>query len=155
MGEKLCVEGARFECAFSFVLRANRINFSRVRGTQENFTGGIAGDARDLRGAGLGEMREDAVAIDGEESAAVACPRQEAAIGCEPEGVNDVFARGPKFFRCAVGADAVNAAGEKRRKWNKGLLWLDLPGIHDGASGERSRALWRGDDSGGSLAGPL
>jgi len=86
--EKLRVEGAGFERAFGFVFGADRENLSRIGRAQENFAGGIAGDAGDLRGAGLGEMSEDAVTIDGEKSAAIAGPRQQAAIGSESKGVD-------------------------------------------------------------------
>src|SRR5216684_1501098 len=68
-------------------------------------------------------MGEDAVPIDGEES--------------------------------AVGADAVDAAGEKRRKGDEGLLRLDLAGSHYAAGGDGRRALWCGDDGAGSLSGAL
>src|SRR5258708_1134546 len=121
--KKLSVERAGFERAFGFVLRANRINPSRIRCAQENFAGGIARDARDLRRAGLGEMGEDAVPIYGQESAPVAGPGQEPAIGSEAEGVDPIIARRPKLFRSASGADTVDAAGEERRKRNKSWLW--------------------------------
>src|SRR6266481_1776025 len=99
-------------------------------------------------------MREDAVTIDSKEGAAVTGAGQEAAVGGESEGIDDIFAGRPKLFRCAVGANPVNAAGKKRGKWKEGLLRLDLPGTHDGAS-EGSRTLWRGDDRDGSLSRAL
>src|SRR5438034_10167033 len=147
MREELRVKGARFEGTFGFVLRADRIDLSWVRGTQKNFARGIARDTRDLRGPGLREMGENAVSINGQESAIVTCPCQQAAIGSEPERVNDIFARSPNLFRRAFVADAVDAGGHDRRKWNEGLLGLGLPGIHDGASGERCGALRRGNRS--------
>src|ERR1700674_904288 len=153
--EKLRIEGAGFECAFGFVFRADGIDFSRIRSTQENFACRIAGDARDLRRAGLGEMGEDAMTIDGEESAAVAGPGKEAAIGSESESVNDIFARRPELFRCAVGADAVDAAGEKRRKRGEGLLGLELAGSDYAACGNGCRALRGGDDGAGRLSHAL
>src|SRR3981081_3885794 len=77
--KKLRIVGTRFERALGFVLRADRINFSGIRSAQKSFTCRIADDARDLYRAGLGEMGEDAVPIDGEERAVVAGTGQEAA----------------------------------------------------------------------------
>ena len=42
---------------------------------------GIARDAGDLRGAGFGELRENAVTVDGEKRAVVAGAGQDAAVG--------------------------------------------------------------------------
>src|SRR5713226_8552820 len=98
-------------------------------------------------------MGEDAVPIDGAESTVVACTGQEAAVGSKPERVDNIFARRPKLFRSAVGADAVDAAGEKRRKGDEGLLRLDLAGTHYAAGSDGCRALRGGDDGGGSLSG--
>src|SRR5258708_5869178 len=153
--EKLRVEGAGFERAFGFVLRPDRINFSRIRRAQEDLAGGIAGDARNLRGAGLGEMGKDAVTIDGQKSAAVTRPGQEAAVGSQSERVDNIFTRRPKLFRRAVGTDAVNAAGEQLREWSEGLLRLDLATTDYATGGDRRRALRRGDDCGGGLTGAL
>ncbi len=47
-------------------------------------------------------MGEDAVTIDGEESAAIAGTSQEAAVGSESERVDDIFARRPKLFRVVM-----------------------------------------------------
>src|SRR5438552_18744282 len=99
-------------------------------------------------------MRENAVPIDCEESAAIARACQQAAIRCKAEGVNDVFARRPKLFRCPVGADAVDAARDKSWKWSERLLGLGLPWVHDWAS-EGSRALRGRDNRGVSLSGAL
>src|SRR5437899_5148471 len=102
--EKLRVEGAGLERAFGFVLRPDGINFSWIGCAQKNFARGVAGDARNLRRPGLGEVGKDAVAIDGQKSAAVARPSKEAAVGTEPQSVDDILARRPKLFRCAIGA---------------------------------------------------
>src|SRR5437667_8115553 len=99
-------------------------------------------------------MRENAVPIDGEKSAAIARACQQAAIRCKAEGVNDVFARRPKLFGRAIGADAVDAARDKTWKWSERLLGLGLPGVHHGAS-EGSRALRCRDNRGGRLPGAL
>src|SRR6266403_2105593 len=149
----LRIVGTRFERALGFVLRADRINFSGIRGAQKSFARGIADDARDLHRAGLGEMGEDAVPIDGEERAAVAGTGQEAAIGSESEGVDDIFARRPELFRCALGADAVDAAGDNRRKGDERLLRRSLAGTRYAARSNGCRALRRGDDGAGSLPG--
>src|SRR5258706_376716 len=98
-------------------------------------------------------MGEDAVPIDGEESDAVAGTGQEAAIGSESEGVDDIFARRPKLFRCALGADAVDAAGDNRRKGDERLLRRSLAGTRYAARSYGCRALRRGDDGAGSLPG--
>src|SRR5260370_16676051 len=95
--EKLRVEGAGFERAFGFVLRPDRINFSRIRRAQEDLAGGIAGDARNLRGAGLGEMGKDAVTIDGQKSAAVTRPAQEAPPATHSHRVYTTFPRRPNL----------------------------------------------------------
>ncbi len=79
--EKLRVERARFERALGFELGANGINFPRVGSAKKNFACRITSDAGDLRGTGLGEMREDTVSIDGEERAAIAGAGQEPAVG--------------------------------------------------------------------------
>src|SRR5207247_3769329 len=144
MREELRVQGARLEGTFGLVIRADSIDLSRVRGTQKNFARGMARDTRDLRGPGLREMGENAVSINGQESAIVTCPCQQAAIGSEPERVNDIFARSPKLFRRAFVADAVDAGGHDWRKWNEGLLGLGLHGIHEGESGDRCGTLRRG-----------
>src|SRR6266478_889000 len=153
--EKLRVEGVGFERAFGFVVRPDRINFSRIGRAQENLAGGIAGDARNLRRAGFGEVGEDTVAIDGQKSAAVTGPCEEATVGSESESVNDIPARRPKLFRCPVGADAVNAAREQWGKWTERLLRLDLAATDYAAGGDRRRALRRGDNRAGSLPGAL
>src|SRR5882762_3613170 len=98
-------------------------------------------------------MGEDAVPIDGEERAAVSGTGQEAAIGSESEGVDDIFARRPKLFRCALGADAVDAAGDNRRKGDERLLRRSLAGTRYAARSNGCRALRRGDDGAGSLPG--
>src|SRR5229473_3286138 len=80
-------------------------------------------------------MGEDAVPIDGEERAAVAGTGQKAAIGSESEGVDDIFARRPKLFRRALGADAVDAAGDNRAGSLPGTRLLANRGNVDGAVG--------------------
>src|SRR5467141_2780358 len=100
-------------------------------------------------------MGEDAVSIDGQQSAAVSRPCEQPSVGSESESVNNVLARRPKFFRRAVGADAVNAAGKKRRKWDERLLRLDLAASDYAAGGDCRRALRCSDDCGGRLAGAL
>src|SRR5260370_11640198 len=124
--EKLRVEGAGFERAFGFVLRPDRINFSRIRRAQEDLAGGIAGDARNLRGAGLGEMGKNAVTIDGQKSAAVTRPGQEAAVGSQSERVDNIFTRRPKLFRRAVGTDAVTPPQHHLRERTKDFFPLDF-----------------------------
>src|SRR5438309_6390148 len=100
-------------------------------------------------------MRKNAVTIDGEESPAVAGPRQEAAIGSKSKGVDHVFARRPKLFRGAIGADAVDAAGEQSRKRNERLLRGSLAGTRWAAGHNGWRALWVGDDGARSLPNAL
>src|SRR4029077_6956962 len=155
MRKELRIEGARFERALGFVFSADRKDFSWIRRTQENLPGGVASDARDLRGAGLREMSEDPVPIDGKEGPAVAGASQKAAVGSEPQGVNDVLARGPKLFRRAVGADAVNTAGEQRGKRDKCLLRLSLSRVNYATSDDASGSLRGGNDGAGSLNGAL
>src|SRR6267154_2033705 len=153
--EKLCVEGVGFERAFGFVVRPDRINFSRIGRAQENLAGGIAGDARNLRRAGFGEVGEDTVAIDGQKSAAITAPSEEAAVGSESESVDNIFAGRPKLFRRAVGADAVDAAGKLWREWRERLLRLDLPTTDYAAASDGCRALRCGDHGGRCLSGAL
>ena len=112
MRKKLGVEGTGFVSAFGFVFGADGKNLSGIRGAQENFSGRIASDAGDLRGAGFGELRENAATVNGEERAVVAGAGEKSAVGGETEGVNDVFARGPKLFGRAIGAESIDAAGE-------------------------------------------
>ena len=101
----------RFECAFGFVLRAERKDFSGIGRAQEDFSGRVPHDAGDLRRAGFRKLRENAAAINREKRAAVAGARQKAPVRSESQRVDQVFARGPEFFRSTIGADAVNAAG--------------------------------------------
>src|SRR5438094_8610056 len=103
MREELRVKGARFEGTFGFVLRADRIDLSWVRGTQKNLARGIARDTRDLRGPGLREMGENAVSINGHESAIVTCPCQQARSGSAPETGNEILPRRPKLLPRASG----------------------------------------------------
>src|SRR5258708_19033261 len=100
-------------------------------------------------------MSEDPVAINGEEGTAVAGASQEAAIRSEPEGVNDVLARGPKLFRRAVGADAVNTAREQRGKRDKCLLRLSLSRVNYATSDDVSGSLRGGNDGARSLSSAL
>ena len=101
--EQLRVEGARFEGAFGLDIQGRRRRLFRDWRCKEKFCRGVAGDAGDLRGAGFGEVREDAVAIDREKRAVVAGSGQEAAFGSEAESVDDIIAGGPKFFGRAIG----------------------------------------------------
>src|SRR6266576_4128860 len=96
-------------------------------------------------------MRRNAVTIDGQESPAVAGPCQEAAIGSKSKGVDHVFARRPKLFRGAIGADAVDAAGEQSRKRNEGLLRRSLAGTCRAAGHNGWRACGVGVEGVGGL----
>jgi len=97
-------------------------------------------------------MGENAVSIDGEESACVAGTGKEPSVGSESKGIDNIFARSPKLFRRALWADAVDGAGEKRRKGNEGLLLRrNLPGTRCAAGVDGCRALSGGDDGAGSL----
>ena len=150
--KKLRVEGARFVGAFGFVLGADGENFSGIRGAQEDFAGGIARDAGDLRGAGFGELRENAVAIDGQQRAVVAGAGEKAAIGSESERVDDVVAGSPKFFRRAFGGEPIDAAGKSGRKRDEGCsvaLVPRQPSDASSAAREGGGSLRRGDDGGG------
>ena len=79
------VKRARFERAFGFVFGADGENFSWIRGAEEEFAGGVARDAGDLRGASFSELGEDAPAVDGEKRAIVAGAGEKASIGIERE----------------------------------------------------------------------
>jgi len=57
----------------------------------------------DLRGAGFGELREHAPAINGEKRAAIAGAGEEAAVRIQRERIDDIVARIPKLLRSAFG----------------------------------------------------
>ena len=95
-------------------------------------------------------MREDTAAINGEKSAAVAGTGEEAAIGSLAEGVDDFFARSPKFFGRAFSADAVDAAREKRRKGDESLLRLRLSRADYAAGCDRGGSLWSRNNGAGN-----
>ena len=98
-------------------------------------------------------MSEDAVTIDGEESACVAGAGKEASVGSESKGIDNIFARRPKLIGSALRAYAVDAAREKRRKRDEWLLLRrNLSGTRC-ARGNGCRALRSGDDGGRSLPG--
>ncbi len=94
-------------------------------------------------------MRKDAVAVDRQQCAAVACAGKEPAIGSQPESVDNIFARSPQLFRSAVGVDAVDAAGKLRRKWQERWLQRTLDGTSYATGSDGRGSLWRSDDGAG------
>src|SRR5229473_6549914 len=128
--KKLRIKRAGFVGTFCLVFGTERKNFSGIGGAQENLAGRIAGDAGDLRGACLGKLCENTAAVNGKKRAVVAGTGEEAAVGGETESVDDVFAGRPEFFRGAVRAEAIDAAGEKWREGNELLLQLRLAGTY-------------------------
>ena len=85
----------------------------------------------------------------------LASPGQQSAIGSESESVDDIFARSPNLFGRALGADAINAAGELLRKSGERLLRLDLAAGDYATAAKCCRSLRRGEDNAGSLSAAL
>src|SRR6266478_3965821 len=81
--KKLGVKGARLVGAFGFVFGANGKYLAGIGGAKEKLAGSVAHHAGDLRGAGLGELGENAAAVDGQKRAIVAGSGEQTAIGIE------------------------------------------------------------------------
>src|ERR1700730_10388007 len=82
--EKLGIERTRFVGALGFKLRTDGKNFAGVGGAHKNSAVFTARNAGNLRGAGLGKLRENAARIDGEKRSVVTGSGEETAIGREP-----------------------------------------------------------------------
>lgn len=65
-----------------------------------------------MRGTGFGELRVNAVAVDGEERAVVSGASQNAAIGSQPERINEFLVRRPELIGSAIGSETIDAARE-------------------------------------------
>src|SRR5215472_2427563 len=120
----MSIEGTRGVAALGFIIRAEREDLTGIRGAQEDFAASAARDSGDLRGCGLGQLGENTSPIDGYKGALVARAGEESSIGRQSQSVNDVIARVPEFFMGPIARDAVNAAGNSRRKGKEGSLTL-------------------------------
>src|SRR5258708_36808416 len=100
-------------------------------------------------------MRKDAVAVDRQQCAAVACAGKEPAIGSQPESVDNIFARSPQLFRSAVGVDAVDAAGKLRRKGQERWLQRTLDGTSYATGSDGRGSPWRAIGGPGGFRPPL
>ena len=78
--EKLGVERAGFVRALGLVFRTHGEDLPGIRGAQKDFSVDAARDSSDLSGAGFGELRKNAAAVDGEQRTAVASAGQKAAV---------------------------------------------------------------------------
>src|SRR2546425_6998883 len=108
--EELRVKGLRFVGAFGLIIGSDGEDLAGICSAQDDRPGGSAGDARDLRRSGLGELRKDAAPVNREHGAAISRAGQKSPIGSEAERIDDILPSGPQLFGRAVRRHAIDAA---------------------------------------------